>query len=383
MRIFRPIWAEINCDNLTHNFRVVRGLAGETAGVTAVVKADAYGHGAVAVVRVLAGAGADMFAVASLEEALELRGAGLDVPVLVLGYTQPAWASEVVANGIRQTVYHYNLAQALSREAVKRERAVKVHVKVDTGMGRIGVFPENAVHFIEGLAKLPGIEVEGVFTHLSCADVPDDEYTVFQLERFSRLLGELERAGIGVPLRHAANSAGILRYPDSIFNMVRPGIMLHGLFPSERLKDARLGLKPVMAIKSTVIELKTLPAGSRVSYGGTFRARRRVRVATLPAGYADGFGRRLSNRGSVIVEGRRAPIVGNVCMDFMVVDVTGIPDVKVGDEATLIGRQGGEEIGVDETASLLGTINYEVVSLIGKRVPRVYINYSGGNPAEI
>lgn len=383
MRIFRPIWAEINCDNLIYNFGLARETVGSEVRVMAVVKADAYGHGAVAVARVLSTAGVDAFGVASLEEAIELREAGIAGNILVLGYTQPTWASEVVEYDVQQTLYHQNLALALSREATARNRIVKIHVKIDTGMGRIGISPENALPFIENLFKLPGIKVEGIFTHLSCVDILDEEYTASQLTRFSHLISELDSAGLKIPTRHAANSAGTLHYPLSHLDMVRTGIMIYGLFPSEQFKTIKTGLRPAMSIKSMVVELKTVSAGTRISYSGTFKTTKTTRIATLPVGYADGFSRRLSNTGSVLIAGRRAPIVGNVCMDFLMVDVSNVPEVKVNDEAALVGRQGGEEISVDEIAAQLGTINYEVITLIGKRVHRVYTHYSSGNPLNI
>lgn len=383
MRIFRPIWAEINCDNLVHNLGEMRARAGAATRLMAVVKADAYGHGATAVARVLGAAGADSFAVASLEEAISLREAGIEKDILVLGYTQTAWASEVVEYRVAQALYHHDLALALSREAEKRGRRVKAHVKIDTGMGRVGIAPENAIHFIMGISELPGIEVEGVFTHFSCADSPDDDYTPGQIAAFERLLKEIEAAGLTIKLRHAANSAGALRYPASRLDMVRPGITLYGLFPSEAMRTQSVDLRPVMSIKSRVVELKTVPRGARISYSGTFTAEGPRRIATLPVGYADGFTRRLSNRGFALIAGRRAPIVGNVCMDFIMADVTGAPDVKLNDEATLIGRQGREEISVEEIAALMDTINYEVVTLIGKRVPRVYTHYSSGSLLDI
>jgi alanine racemase len=230
---------------------------------------------------------------------------------------------------------------------------------------------------------MDGLSLDGIFTHLSSADVMDSDYSLEQLERFDSLLKELRDREINVPCVHVANSAGILRYPDCYHDMVRPGIMLYGMYPSVEMKKLNGDFRPAMAIKTSIIELKTVPTKAQISYGCTFTASRPTRIATMPAGYADGFSRRLSNRGQVLVQGKRAPIVGNVCMDFMMADVTGIPNVNVNDEVVLVGRQGAEEIVFEELASLMDTINYEVVSLIGKRVPRVYTNYTGGNPAEL
>ena len=383
MKIFRPIWAEIDCDAVEHNFKLIRAQAGEKVKIMGVVKADAYGHGAVAVSKSLLHAGADSLAVASLEEAFQLRGAGIEADVLILGYTQPNWASSVVEGGFIQTVYHLNLAKALSAEAVRLKKPVRVHIKIDSGMGRIGIQPEHAIHFIKETLTLEGLTLEGVFTHFSMADDPDGAYTARQLERFNSLIGEMKSSGISVPVLHAANSAAAILHPEAMYDLVRPGILLYGLSPSPAMKEKVSAFRPVMTVKTTVVELKTVPAGSRISYGGTFTAPGPARIATLPAGYADGFSRRLSNRGEVLAGGRRAPIVGNVCMDFMMVDVTGVPDVKVGDEVVLIGRQGSGWIEVDDIAELYGTINYEVATLIGKRVTRVFTNYIAGNPNEI
>jgi alanine racemase len=349
----------------------------------AVVKADAYGHGAAQAARVLAGAGADMLGVASLEEGIQLREAGIETDILILGYTQPEWAASVVEGGFIQTVYHLNLAHALRDEARRLGKTCRVHVKIDTGMGRIGIMSKKAGRYIEELAGMKELELHGVFTHLSCADVMDSEFTEIQLDRFRALLADLDARGIHAPCIHAANSAGVLRFKDSYFDMVRPGILLYGLAPSSEMKSLCGGFRPVMSIKTSIVELKTVPKGSRISYGGRFAAEKSTRVATVPAGYADGFSRRLSGAAHVLVQGRRAPIIGAVCMDFMMIDVTGIPNVSINEEAVLVGRQGGAQIEFDELAAHIGTINYEVVSLIGKRVHRLYTNYTGGNPAEL
>lgn len=383
MKIFRPIWAEIDCDNLAHNYSLIRNAAGSGVKVMAVVKADAYGHGAAQAARVLAGAGADMLGVASLEEGIQLRDAGIGADILILGYTQPEWAATVVEGGFIQTVYHLNLAHALRDEARRLGKMCRVHVKIDTGMGRIGIMSKMAAHYIEEIAGMKELELHGVFTHLSCADELDREFTSTQLERFRALLADLDARGIRVPCVHAANSAAVLAFKDSYFDMVRPGILLYGLAPSPEMLPLSGDFRPVMSIKTSIVELKTVPAGSRISYGGRFVADKPTRVATVPAGYADGFSRRLSGRGHVLVQGRRAPIIGAVCMDFMMIDITGVPNVNVNEEVVLVGRQGAAAISFDELAACMDTINYEVVSLIGKRVHRLYTNYTGGNPAEL
>ena len=384
MKIFRPIWAEIDCGNLAGNLSLIRNIVGPSVKIMAVVKADAYGHGAVQAAKALNAAGADLLGVASLEEGIQLRDAGISNDILILGYTQPEWAEAVVQGDFIQTVYHLNLAQSLAREAVRIGRPCRVHVKIDTGMGRIGIMPEKALFFITEILATPGLALDGVFTHLACADDLSSDYSDEQLRRFDLLLAQLRGAAINVPEIHVANSAGILRYPKRRHTMVRPGILLYGLSPSPAMREhSANGFTPVMSIKTQIIELKTVPAGARISYNGTFTAPRPTRVATVPAGYADGFSRRLSNKGRVLVQGKRAPIIGNVCMDFMMIDVTGVPNVNVNDEVVLVGPQGAEEILFDEAAAHMDTINYEMVTLIGKRVPRIYTNYTGGNPAEL
>jgi alanine racemase len=383
VKIFRPIWAEIDCDNLAYNLSLIRNIVGRGVKIMAVVKADGYGHGAGQAARVLRGAGADVLGVASLEEAMQLREAGIDGDIFILGYTLPEWAEHVVEGGFIQTVYHLNLAVALQKEAKRLGKKVRVQVKIDTGMGRIGLMPEKAAFFIQEIAAMDGIALDGIFTHLSCADLPGNDFTIEQFARFEELLAQLKERGIEMPCVHVCNSAGILRYPQCYCDMVRPGILLYGLYPSPAMKELNGGFRPVMAIKTNIIELKTVPAGAKISYGATFTAKRPTRIATFPAGYADGYSRRLSNKGHVLVQGKRAPIIGNVCMDFTMADVTGIPNVNVNDEVVLVGKQGAERILFDELAGHMDTINYEVVSLIGKRVPRVYTNYTGGNPAEL
>lgn len=383
MKIFRPIWAEIDCDKVEYNLKQVRSSVGEGVKIIGVVKADAYGHGAIPISRSLLHAGASSLAVASLEEAVELRDAGIKADILVLGYTQPGWASQAVEHDIIQTVYHLGLAHALSKEAIRQKKTARVHIKIDTGMGRIGLQADNAAIFVREVASLKNIVVEGLYTHLSCADDAEDSTTRTQLKQFNALLAELLNSNTSISVRHAANSAAAVRYPESRYDAVRPGIVLYGLVPSISVKDQFSAFKPVMTIKSTVVELKTIPRGTKVSYSGTFTAKKPTRVATIPAGYADGFSRALSNNGNILVNGRKAPIIGNICMDFMMADVTDVPGASIGDDVVLVGRQGDMEITIDDLAGFMNTINYEVVSLIGKRVHRIYTNYHAGNPSEV
>lgn len=367
----RPTRAEINLDNIAYNIGEIRKGIGDKVKIMAVVKANGYGHGAVEVARVATESGVEWLAVAMLEEAVELREDGIQLPILILGLSRPAEAQELIKYRLAQAVCVREVAQALSAEARSGGGTAKVHVKVDTGLGRLGILPEEVTGFVKEMYRLEGIEVEGIFTHFSVAD-EDKSFTELQIKKFQEVLASLERAGIRIPVKHSANSAAVLDIPSSYLDLVRPGIMLYGLYPSPKVTH-RIHLKPAMSFKTQVAYLKTVPAGVSLSYGRTFTSRRKSRIATLPVGYADGYSIALSNKGEVLIKGKRAPVVGKVCMDMTLVDVTHIPDVKVGDEVVLFGRQDGAEISADEVASKIGTINYEVVCGIGKRVPRVYI----------
>jgi len=367
----RPTRVEINLDNIAYNISEIQRRIGDKVNIMAVVKANGYGHGAVEVARIAIESGAQWLAVAMLEEAVELREDGIQSPILVLGLSPPAEAEELVKYKLAQAVCTRELAQALSAEARLMGQATKVHVKVDTGLGRLGILPEEVTGFISEISHLKGIEIEGIFTHFSAVD-EDKSFTELQIKRFKELVVSLEKAGIHIPVKHAANSAAVLDIPSSYFDLVRPGIMLYGLYPSLKVTHS-IHLKPAMSFKTQVAYLKTVPAGISLSYGRTFITRKKSRIATLPVGYADGYTRALSNKGEVLIKGKRAPVVGRVCMDMILVDVSHIPDVKVGDEVVLFGRQDGAQLSVDEIASKMGTINYEVVCGIDRRVPRVYI----------
>ncbi len=367
-------WVEIDLDALVGNIREVERRTGGGQGIMLVVKADAYGHGAVEVARVAVESGVDMLGVATLHEGIELRQAGLDDPILILSPPMENETEEIVEYDLACTVPSLAIARSLSRACAARGKSVPVHVEVDTGMGRSGVGLPEAVPFIAAIAKLPALSLEGVFTHFPSSE-DDPEFTRTQVLEFKELLRTLERKGIDIPLIHAANSGAILGVPEaasSPFNMVRPGIMVYGLRASPRRGD-RAGLRPVMSFKSRIAQIRELPAGHTVSYGRTFTAPAPMRMAVVPVGYGHGYSFRLSNRGEVLVRGRRAAIVGRVTMDVTLVDVTAIPEAAVGDEVVLFGRQGGSEISVDEVAELVGTINYEIICGIGKRVTRVYV----------
>lgn len=369
----RPTWVEIDLEALAGNVRQVQQIVGPAVAICAVLKADGYGHGADSVARTALNNGAHMLAVACLAEAVALRRAAIDAPILVLGYT-PAWqARDTVRRDVIATVYDLDVARALSQAAADMNRPARVHVKVDSGMARLGLLPADVVPFVRELMALPGLVVEGIFTHLSVADSAAPEHrahTAAQLARFRRVLAELREEGLAIPLVHAANSAALLSWPESRFDMVRPGIALYGLAPSP---DTPLpaGFWPVLSWKTQVAQVKTLPPGAPISYGNTFVTQRATRVAVAPVGYADGFRRGPAHWGHVLVHGQPAPIIGRVTMDQTMLDVSEIPGVRQGDEVVLIGRQGAAEITVGQVAERLGTIGYEVVAEILARVSRV------------
>ncbi|MGI9953170.1 alanine racemase [Moorellaceae bacterium AZ2] len=370
----RPVWAEVDLRAIAHNTRQLKNLLAPRTELMAVVKANAYGHGAVPVARTALASGASWLGVATLDEALELRRAGLRAPILILGYLSLEDAPVVVEEGISQTVFNLEQAQALSRAALALGRPARLHLKIDTGMGRLGVFPRDAVDVARAILSLPGVVLEGIFTHFANADARDKTYTWQQLNVFGQILNELEQEGIRIPWKHAANSGAILDLPATHFNLVRAGISLYGHYPSEEVERGRLDLRPAMAFKTRVVLIKEVPPGTYISYGCTYCTARSTRVATLPVGYADGFSRLLSNRGEVLVRGRRAPVIGRICMDYCMIDVTAIPGVQAGDEVVLFGRQGETALTAEEVAAWLGTINYEVLCMVSHRVPRVYLS---------
>ncbi len=339
----------------------------------AVVKADAYGHGAVPVAKVALGAGARWLGVAIPEEAVPLRAAGVTARILVLGPIAPDQADVVAAHGLDQCVCDLAEVEALDRAARVCGRALGVHLKVDTGMGRVGLRPRELRAVAEKISALRSVRLAGVMTHFAEAEAEEPNFAREQLACFAEAARDLSAAGIAVPLRHAANSAGLLFLPEARLDLVRPGIMLYGYHPRGRQRPPEPVLHPALRLRTAITQLKEVARGESVSYGRTFVAPRGIRVATLPVGYADGCGRLLSNRGQVLIRGRRVPIIGRVCMDMTMVDVSGLTEVRVGDEAVLIGRQGAEEITADEVAEIQGTISYEILCRIGPRVPRVYL----------
>ncbi len=374
-----PAWAEIDLGAVGRNIRELKRVTRPGAAFMAVVKADAYGHGAVDVARTALAHGADRLGVARIAEAVELRQAGLKVPILIFGHTPPERASELIRRNLTQTVYRRDTAEMLSEQAVAEGKRLPVHLKIDTGMGRLGMLsfspegnPAAVLESITSICKLPGLAVEGIFTHFAASDSVDKSYSRLQFERFMNLLDRLRSVGIEFQVRHCANSAGIIDLPETHLDLVRGGIAIYGLPPSDEVDLRRIALSPAMALKSRIIHLKSVPAGFKVSYGMTYETPAPTSVATVSIGYADGLNRLLSSRGHMLVRGRRAAIVGRVCMDLTMLDVGHIPEARVGDEVVIFGRQEKELIHVDEIAALLHTINYEVVSTITRRVPRIY-----------
>ncbi|MDN4594610.1 alanine racemase [Polycladomyces subterraneus] len=369
---FRDTIAEIDLDAITHNVQQFRNRFPSSVKLMAVVKADAYGHGAVPVAKTALEAGATHLAVAFLDEALELRNAGIEAPILVLGYTPPAAVAEAVRRDVTLTVYTEEVVDEVASQAARLGHKVPVHVKVDTGMGRLGLFEDEVLPFLHRIGRYDSIEVEGLFTHFATADEMDKSYTKWQHEQLERIIVRLQSEGIKIPLVHCANSATAIDLPAYAHQLVRLGISMYGYYPSAEVNREAVDLRPALTLKTKIVHLKRPPAGMGVSYGKTFVSDGTRWIATIPVGYADGFNRLLSNRGEALVNGRRVPIVGRICMDQTMLDVTEAMPVKVGDEVVLYGMQGKERITVDEVAEALGTISYEVTCMIGYRVPRVY-----------
>jgi alanine racemase len=369
MEKFRPVWAEIDLGALKRNLERIRSYT--NSQIMPIVKADAYGHGAVEVVRALREEGITRFGVAILEEALILRKHFQDIDVMVIGPTLPEYSDILVKENIIPEIFQVSQAEALSAAAVRLNKTAKLHIKVDTGMGRIG-FRENALAGIRKIAQLPGLFLEGIYTHLATADSTDLSYSYKQLEIFDRLYAALCAEGIKIPLRHAANSPGLLQIPESHYELCRPGIILYGLFPLENgVIDP--GFEPVMSLKARIAYVKTVEKGQSVGYGRSFIASCPTRVATLPLGYADGLRRSLSNGWEVLVKGQRAVVIGKICMDQTMIDVTHIDGLDLGDIVTILGRDGEEKIDAGDMAQYLDTISYEVLCGISCRVPRIYV----------
>lgn len=370
---YNRVQAVINLDNIRHNISAMKSLVDKDKKMLAVIKADAYGHGAVEVAEALDDL-ADFYAVAFIDEALELRRAGIDKPILILGYTDPVDYELLLKYDVRPAMYETDDAQKLSDLAVSMGIKAKVHIKVDTGMGRIGFScDDTGVEKIAEISNMPGIEIEGIFTHYAKADEIDKTAANGQLEKFRWINGQLVGLGIHIPVRHISNSAGIMEMDNSDFDMVRSGIVTYGLYPSEEVDKSIVELRPAMSLMSKVIFVKDVKAGTGIGYGWSYIADHDIRVATVSAGYADGYPRAQSNKGRVIIHGEYAPIIGRVCMDQFMVDVSHIDGVKVRDDVTLIGQDGDREVTVEEVAAPANSFNYELVCNISRRVPRTYI----------
>lgn len=365
----RWVWAEIDLGAIEHNLKEIKNRIQGGAKLCAVVKANAYGHGAIAVARKAVEFGAEYLAVATLSEALELREAGFLTPILILGLVPPEAVNEIVTHDITQAICDLDLAKALSVEAVRQGKCAKVHLKVDTGMGRIGICPEDAGVMAQLLQEYPGIEIEGVFSHFAAADSKDKSYVKEQLEAFRMAIRCMKAHGVSPAICHIAESAAILEIPEAHFDMVRAGIIEYGLWPSDEVTRP-IELRQAMRLCARIAFIKTVPAGTSIGYGRQFVAERESRIATLPLGYADGYIRAYGKQGVVELRGKRAPIAGRVCMDQVMIDVTEIPEAEVGDEVTLFGSP---TLTTDEAAGWLDTINYEVTCMVSARVPRVYV----------
>lgn len=373
MNRYLRCYVEISLEAIGHNIREVKKRLPEGVKLLGVVKANAYGHGAVPVASYLENQ-VDYFATATIEEAVELRENGISAPILILGYVSPSQYSDLVEYDITQTIDSYAQALALEKEAARQNRKAKAHLAVDTGMTRIGFqVTEHDADEAAKIADLPHIELEGMFTHFSCADQEDKTYCSMQMEKYDKMTALLAERGVTIPLRHICNSAGIMEFDDHRFEMVRSGIITYGIYPSEEVKKERLDLIPALSWKSHVIHVKEVGPGIGVSYGATYVTEKPMtRIATVSAGYADGYPRALSNQGCVLIHGKKAPIIGRICMDQMMVDVTDIPDVQVEDVVTLVGTDGDETITIEEIANPAARFDYEMLCDISSRVTRVY-----------
>lgn len=372
-KVMRPVWAEIDLDSLKYNIRNIKKIVGNKE-VIAVVKADAYGHGAIDIVPTLLENGASKLAVAMISEAIELRRNNINAPILILGYTPLTCGEELIEYNIEQTVFDYKYAKELSDIAMGMGKKAKIHIAIDTGMGRIGFMPnEESVKDIINISKLEGIEIVGLFTHFATADEEDKSYSYEQYEKIIRISNLLKEKGLDIPFKHVSNSGAIIDLPETYLDGVRAGIILYGYYPSNEVNKEKLKLKPALTLKARISHIKELDKDMYISYGRTFKTNRKSIIATLPIGYADGYIRNLSDKVKVLVKGKFANVVGRICMDQCMIDITDIPGVQVGDEVILLGEDNGIKYNADDLAEELNTINYEILCLLKERIPRVYI----------
>ncbi|MBC2693763.1 MAG: alanine racemase [Desulfobacteraceae bacterium] len=380
------VWAEVDLKAIAHNIRELRRVTNPKARFMAVVKANAYGHGIIEVARQLLENGIEALGVANIEEGIQIRKDGIYAPVLIFGYTSPVHAKKLIEFDLTQTVFSCETSEKLSQAANAYGKKIKVHIKVDTGMGRLGLLPgrlrlskydkgtkDSSVSEVESISRLNMLELEGIYTHFATADKADRTYAKNQFEIFMDFLNRLRAAGLEIPVTHAANSAAIINMPETHLDMVRAGISIYGLYPSEEVDRSIIKLKPAMELKTKIIHLKKVPAGFKISYGTTYETEKPTTIATVSIGYADGLNRLLSSKGRLLVCGQSAPIVGRICMDLTMLDVGEIQEVVMEEEVVVFGKQGNASITVDEIASTINTINYEVISTIMERVPRIYI----------
>ncbi len=370
MHYFRPTFAEVNLENIKHNLKQFRRHVQPSARLMAVVKANGYGHGAVEAARTSLAAGADWLSVALVEEGIQLRQSGIAAPILLLGALSPNSLSAVFQYRLTPGIVDYATFAGLENEAIRQRKRIGVHVKLDTGMGRLGTRSEKGLELVRAVMESSWLDLQGIYTHFAAADEDKGDFTAVQFKQFALVVESIKSEKQDV-IAHCANSAAAIAFPETHMDMVRIGISLYGYYPADHMRSL-IDLQPALSFYTRVAQLKEVPAGTPISYGRTFVTKRHSKIATLPVGYADGYWRLLSNRGAVLVRGKRAPLAGRVCMDYIMADVTGIEDVAVGDQVVLYGRQGDEEISVDEIASLAGTINYEVTCALSARVPRVY-----------
>ena len=367
-------WAEIDLDAIAHNMREIRKITSPDAQIMAVVKADGYGCGFYETTKVLLENGADRLAVAILQEGKQLRKRGIDVPILILGASFEDDIEDIIDSDITPNVCSFEFAKAISEVSERKQKTTKIHIKLDTGMSRVGFLisdnNEKVIREIEKISQLPYIEIEGIFSHFSTSDEADDSYTRLQFKRFMEVCNELKNIGINIPIKHICNSAGVMMYPEMHLDMVRPGVILYGMYPSEEVDKSRLNLIPAMTVKSKITFVKEVEAGRGVSYGKEYITDGTTKIATVPIGYADGYLRKIAKCGKMIVNGVKVPIIGRISMDQCMINVTNVHNIERGDEAIIFGREG---ITIDDLAKWLDTINYEISCVIGKRIPRIYI----------
>jgi alanine racemase len=372
-KLLRPVYAEIDLDAIAYNMKNIKKLA-QDKDVIAVVKADCYGHGSLDIVPTLLENGASRLAVAVLTEGIELRNHHIKAPIMILGYTPLYLGSDLINYDLEQTVYDLEYAKELSDIALNLNKKAKIHIAIDTGMGRIGFLPnEKAIEDVSEICSLGGLDVLGIFTHFSTSDEEDKDYTHEQFKKFTEFTAKLSDLRIKIPLKHTSNSGAIIDMPETYLDGVRAGIILYGYYPSNEVKKENLSLKPALTLKASITRVQEMDKNMYISYGKTFKTERKSLIATLPIGYADGYSRLLAKKAKVIINGKFAPIVGRICMDQCMIDVTDIEGVKVGDEVILLGEQGNLKFNADDFAEIMGTINYEILCMLKFRIPRVYI----------